>query len=99
MFPGLLAWGLSPAFLFVPPQRAVMGAVPPAKHGQAGGIAMSSQLVGATVGMAVCSTIFSMTGDFWAVFLATALVTGSVIVIGLFTIERPRAAAPVAARE
>jgi EmrB/QacA subfamily drug resistance transporter len=99
MFPGLLAWGLSPAFLFVPPRRAVMSAVPPAMHGQAGGIAMSAQLIGATVGMAVCSTIFSMTGDFRAVFLATALVTGSVIVVGLFAIERPRAAAPVAARD
>jgi len=98
MFPGLLAWGLSPAFLFVPPQRAVMGAVPPAKHGQAGGIAMSSQLVGATVGMAVCSTIFSMTGDFRAVFLATALFTGAVLAVGAVAIERPRAAAPAAAR-
>lgn len=94
MFPGLLAWGLSPAFLFVPPQRAVMSAVPPAKHGQAGGIAMSSQLVGATVGMAVCSTIFSMTGDFRAVFLATALFTGFVFVVGLLAIERPRRRAP-----
>jgi EmrB/QacA subfamily drug resistance transporter len=90
MFPGLLAWGLSPAFLFIPPQRAIMGAVPPAKHGQAGGIAMSAQLVGATVGMAVCSTLFSMTGSFQVVFLATAVFTGLVLAIGAFAIERPR---------
>jgi len=99
MFPGLLAWGLSPAFLFIPPQRAVMGAVPPAKHGQAGGIAMSSQLIGATVGMAVCSTIFSMTDSFEAVFLATAIFIGFVLVVGAFAIERPRGAAPAAARD
>jgi EmrB/QacA subfamily drug resistance transporter len=99
MFPGLLAWGLSQAFLFILPQRAVMGAVPAAKRGQAGGIAMSAQLMGATVGMAVCSTIFSMTDDFQPVFLATALFTGFVLVVGLFAIERPRGAAPAAARD
>ena len=97
MFPGLLAWGLSPAFLFIPPQRAVMSAVPPAKHGQAGGIAMSSQLVGATVGMAVCSTIFSTTGDFQAVFLATALFTALVLAVAVAAIERPRGPASAAA--
>ena len=96
MFPGLLAWGLSQAFLFVPPQRAVMGAVPPAKRGQAGGIAMSAQLLGATVGMAVCSTVFSMTNDFQIVFLATALVTGLVFVAGALAIERPRGFRPAA---
>jgi MFS family permease len=96
MFPGLLAWGLSPAFLFVPPQRAVMSAVPPAKQGQAGGIAMSSQLIGATVGMPVCSTLFSMTDDFQVVFAATALFTGFVFAVGVIAIERPRGAAPAA---
>ncbi len=88
LFPGLLFWGLSMAFLFVPPQRAVMNAVPPFKRGQAGGIAMSSQLLGATVGMAVSSTIFSMTNDFQVVFLASAALTLIVLVIAWSTIER-----------
>ena len=57
MFPGLLFWGLSMSFLFLPPQRAVMNAVAPSQQGQAGGIAMSAQLLGAALGMAVCSTI------------------------------------------
>jgi EmrB/QacA subfamily drug resistance transporter len=90
MFPGLLAWGLSQAFLFVPPQRAVMSAVPRGKQGQAGGIAMSSQLVGAAVGMAVCSTLFSTTNDFRVVFLATALFSALVFVIGAIAIEPHR---------
>jgi len=89
MFPGLLAWGLSLASLFVPPQHAIMSAVPPAKRGQAGGINMTSQLVGATVGMAVCSTIYSMTGSFQAVFLATALFTALVFLFGWAAIKRP----------
>jgi EmrB/QacA subfamily drug resistance transporter len=88
LFPGLLFWGLSMAFLFVPPQRAVMNAVPPFKRGQAGGIAMSSQLLGATVGMAVSSTIFSMTGSFQAVFVTGAALTLVVLVIGWLAIER-----------
>lgn len=93
MLPGMLAWGLSPPFLFVPPEHAVMSAVPTTKHGQAGGIAMASQLVGATVGMAVCSTIFSMTGDFRAVFLASTGVTLVVTVIAFVAIEKPIPAA------
>ena len=88
MFPGLLAWGLSQAFLFVPPQRAVMNSVAPGKQGQAGGIAMSAQLLGATVGMAVCSTLFSMTNDFQVVFVANAVFTLLVFVIALNGLER-----------
>ncbi len=88
LFPGLLIWGLCMAFLFVPPQRAVMSSVPPDKHGQAGGIAMSSQLLGATLGMAFCSTLFTSTGSYQTVFLATAAVSLAVLVIAWLTIER-----------
>ena len=99
IFPGLLAWGLATAFLFVPPQRAVMSAVPPGKQGEAGGIAMSSQLLGATIGMAVLSTVFSMTEDYRAVFFANALLTLLVLIVGWLTIERDgRAAAATRAR-
>jgi MFS family permease len=99
LFPGLLFWGLSMAFLFVPPQRAVMNAVPAFKRGQAGGIAMSSQLLGATVGMAVSSTIFSMTGSYQIVFLASAALTLVVLAIAWLAVERPPAddAAPARA--
>jgi len=92
IFPGLLAWGLTQAFLFVPPQHAVMTAVPPGKQGQAGGIAMSAQLIGGTVGMAVCSTLFTTTHDYRVVFLSAALFTGFVLVIGFLAIERGRVA-------
>lgn len=88
LFPGLLAWGLSPAFLFVPPQRAVMNAVPVAKQGQAGGIVMSAQLLGATVGMSVCSAVFSTTNDYRAVFLSNTILSLGILLISWLTIER-----------
>lgn len=89
LFAGLFAWGLSVAFLFVPPQHTVMGSVPPQKTGQAGGIAMSSQLLGATIGMAVSSTVYSMSQSFHAVFLVTAIVNMIVLAVAWLTIGRP----------
>ncbi|MCP4386262.1 MAG: MFS transporter [Hyphomicrobiales bacterium] len=95
MFPGLLLLGLATAFLFVPPQRAVMNAVPPDKQGQAGGIVMTAQLLGGTLGMAVSSALFGATDDFAAVFWSTAGVNLVVVVIGWLTIERtPSQTAP-----
>lgn len=79
------------------PQRAVMNSVPPSKQGEAGGIAMSSQLLGATIGMAVCSTLFSMTNSFQVVFFGTAVFTLIVLVISWLTIERPGRAGAVSA--
>lgn len=88
LFPGLLLWGLSMAFLFVPPQHAVMNAVPRHKQGQAGGIAMSAQLLGATIGMAVCSTVFSTTNEFRSVFLSAAAFVTVVLVVAWTSIGR-----------
>ena len=89
MFPGLLLWGLSQSFVFVPPQRAVMNAVSPQKQGEAGGINMSAQLLGATIGMAICSTVFSMTGSIQAVYFSTWTVAIIVLVISWLAIEAP----------
>ena len=92
LFPGLLIWGLSMAFLFVPPQNVIMGSVPAHKQGQAGGIAMTSQLLGAAVGMAVCSTIFSTTNEFQVVFLANAAFVLLVLIVAWFSIWDARPA-------
>ena len=88
LFPGLLVWGLSMAFLFVPPQNAIMGSVPVHKRGEAGGIAMTSQLLGAAIGMAICSTVFSITNDFQIVFLSTAAFVVVVLVVAWMAIDR-----------
>lgn len=92
LLPGLLIWGLSMAFLFVPPQHAVMNSVPVEKQGQAGGIVMSSQLLGATIGMAIGSTIFSTTNDFQYVFLSNAALVAVVLVVAWLAMDRPEQA-------
>lgn len=72
LLPGLIVWGLSVALLFLPPNKIMLGAVAPEKQGLAGGIVMSSQLIGGTVGMAVCSTLFHITQNYGLVFIVTA---------------------------
>lgn len=85
---GLLIWGLSVPLLFVPPRRAVMSAVPAEMGGQAGGILTSCQLLGGTMGMALCSTIFSMTHSLPAVFWGTAVVALVVLLFGVVFFQR-----------
>lgn len=82
LLPALLVYGAAISFQFVPPQRAVMNAVPAAMQGQAGGINMTAQLLGGTIGMSVCSTVFASTGSFTAVFLASGAVMLAALAIG-----------------
>jgi len=86
LLPALLIWGGASPFLFMPPQRAIMNSVPGSKQGQAGGIAMTSQLLGGTIGMAVCGTLFVMTNDFRVVFLSTSALMLAVLLICWFAI-------------
>ena len=88
LLPGLLVWGFSLTFCFIPGLRATMNAVPPAQHGQVGGITMTARLLGGTFGMAVCSTLLAMTGSFQVVFLATGALMLAALVVGWFAIER-----------
>ncbi|TMV07941.1 MFS transporter [Ruegeria sediminis] len=92
VFGGLLLWGVAVSYLFVPPQRAVMMSVPSEMQGQAGGLVLSSQLLGGTVGMAICSTVYATTGSFAAVFWITAALSLLVLLYGLRALERPRPA-------
>jgi MFS family permease len=86
--PGLLIWGCGVIFMFAPPRSAMMKMVPPEKHGQIGGIAMSGQLVGGTIGMAVCSMLFSMTRSFAAVFLVNAAIIVVVLIVAWWFVDR-----------
>ena len=70
LVPGLVAWGISLPFHYVPPRRAVMNIIPAAKHGQAGGINMTAQLLGGTIGMAICGALLAATGNFGVIFFA-----------------------------
>ena len=86
--PGLLIWGCGVIFMFAPPRSARMKMVPPEEHGQIGGIAMSGQLVGGTIGMAVCSMLFSMTRSFAAVFLVNAAIIVVVLIVAWWFVDR-----------
>lgn len=89
VFAGLLMVGISLPFMFTPPRNAVMSTVPPSMHGQASGITMTAQLLGGTMGMAICSMVFSITGSFPAVFFATWLLCAAAFLIGVFAIKAP----------
>lgn len=87
VLPGLLLYGTAQAFLFPPAQHAIMTSVPEAKQGEAGGIAMTSQLLGGTIGMSALSTVFAVTSDFRMVFLTTGGIMLAVLVFGWFAIR------------
>jgi sugar phosphate permease len=89
LLPALLLYGVSQAFLFPPSQHAIMTSVPGAKQGEAGGIAMTAQLLGGTIGMSICSTVFAITGDFRAVFLTTGAIMLAVLGFGWFAFRAP----------
>ena len=88
MVPGLLVMGFGQVFLFVPAMRAVSTALPDEKQGQAGGIMLTGQLLGGTMGMTLLGMLLVMTGDFQIVFLTTAAITIVVTVIAWAWIER-----------
>ena len=87
LLPALLIWGAALPFLFVPPMRAIMNEVPIDKQGLAGGIVLCAQLLGGTMGMALCSTVFSSSQDYTGVFLMTAGLGIFLFILGYFMIE------------
>jgi EmrB/QacA subfamily drug resistance transporter len=94
LVPPLVIWGATLPFLYVPTRRAVVNAVPMEKHGQASGITLSAQLLGGTIGMAVCGAVLASTGDFRLVFLVTGGMSVAVLVTGLLFIERDSSTTP-----
>ena len=85
----LILWGCTMPMLYVPTRRAVMAVVPAAEHGAAGGINLTAQLLGGTIGMAVCGMLLAITGDYRVVFLVAGVLAMAVLVIAWFTVERP----------
>jgi len=85
----LILWGCVMPMLYVPTRRAVMAVVPAAEHGEAGGINLTAQLLGGTVGMAVSGTLLAMTGDYRVIFLTSGGLALAVSAIAWLTGERP----------
>ena len=55
----------------------------------------TAQLLGGTIGMALCGTLLAMTGDYRVVFLTAGMLAMVVLVIAWFTVERPDGAWPI----
>jgi len=86
----LVVWGASLPLLSVPPRRALMGAVAPSQQSQASGVNLTIQMLGGTIGMALCSTLLAATASFQLVFLVTGCVVLATLPLAWLTIERRR---------
>ena len=65
-----------------------MSAVPATQHSQASGVNLTVQMLGGTIGMAVCTTLFLIDRDFWLVFLVTGLFVLAAIAVSQGMINR-----------
>jgi EmrB/QacA subfamily drug resistance transporter len=87
---GLLAiWGAALPFLAVPARRALMSAVPAAQRGQAGGLNLTLQMLGGTVGIAVGGALLATTNDYGSLFLLTGGLTVATVPAVWLLLERP----------
>ncbi len=84
----LVVWGAMLPFIAVSARRALMNAVPKAQQGQASGINSTVQMLGGTVGMALCGALLVATGTYWSLFLLTGALVFALLVIAWFTVER-----------
>ena len=85
----LFLWGATLPFVAIGSRRALLGAVPPTKQSQASGINLTIQMLGGTIGMAICSALFAVTGSFGLVFLLTGAVVLATFPVAMLMIERP----------
>lgn len=64
----LIIWGAVMPGIAVPLRPSVLGAVAEKSRGQASGINLSIQMLGGTVGIALCSVLMAATSTYWTVF-------------------------------
>ena len=88
----LVVWGSGLAFVAVSARRALMSSVPMTQRGQAGGVILTAQMLGGTVGI-LCGTFLVASGDFGSIFLTTGGLLLAVLLITWLTIERKAQAA------
>ncbi len=87
LVPALIVWGVCISLWFVPSLRDVMNTVPPDKRGEAGGISMTAQLLGGTVGMTTCSALLATTSVYWPIYAVTACLFIVLFALGRTYIE------------
>ncbi len=82
LVPALVIWGVFMALTLAPPRKAAMAQVEDDMRGEASGILLGAQLLGATVGVAFASAVLSITDSYAAVFVASAAVTLAILALG-----------------
>ena len=87
MIPALTAWGMANAAMFIAPRHIITAAIPIAKHGQASGIMMTMQQLGATLGVAVMALFYTITGSYGSAFYVTCVVTFVVLSLTVFFVR------------
>jgi hypothetical protein len=70
-----------------------MNTVPADKRGEAGGISMTAQLLGGTVGMTISGALLATTSIYWPIFAVTGC-----LFVGLLALSRAYVAPPPAAQ-
>ena len=78
----LILWGASMPSIAIPVRRVQMNAVPTNKRAQASGINLTIQMLGGSLGLAVCSALIAETESYPLLFLVVGIVTLLIILIG-----------------
>ena len=84
----LMVWGAMLPVIAISARRALMSAVPVAQQGEASGVNLTVQMLGGTVGMALCGALLVATGAYWGLFLLTGVLVFALLLVAWFTIER-----------
>ena len=90
LLPALTVWAVCQSLLFAPSLRDVMNTVPLDKRGEAGGISMTAQLLGGTVGMTICGALFATTSLYWPIYLLTGCLFFGLFLLSWATIKPHR---------
>lgn len=85
----LVFWGISLPFIATTSRRSLMSAVPQTHQGQASGVNLTIQMMGGTVGMALCSTVMLITGSFGLLFTMTGVLLLLTLIAAWLLVERP----------
>ncbi|MEM7226638.1 MAG: MFS transporter [Pseudomonadota bacterium] len=83
MLPALVLWGAVMTLIMAPPRRIIMAIAGRDQRGEASGISLATQLLGATTGVAVASALLNATSTYWIIFAVTAALTLVVSALGL----------------
>ena len=88
ILPSLMVWSVFMTMLFPPARFGLMNSVSAEKQGQVGGIGITMQILGGTIGLAVLSVVIRELDSYRAVMFTSAFVAFAVLVAGWFYLER-----------